>query len=453
MRVLTTYFNNFRKVRPQDASCQRYKRWTHWTAMEEIGYLMVQIFVLLLMAEVFAKLFGKLGMPDIIGFIFAGIVFVNLCIFTDVGAVLEFDADAVLSDNAHFLNIMGQLGLVFLLFGIGLETRLSDLMAIGRKALVIAVVGILFPFIAGFCAYFLFGTDPGGAVMMGTTIFAMSAAVAVKLLQLMGVTDSKLGRTVIGIAVFSDIICLILLAVNSAIVDPVSDGSLLAELMTICLFVVLVFLFIAHTGRRMQKRRDLFDRMNVTVDIGHRDLFTLAIVLCLAFTAASFVVGLSGIVGAFLAGMYLAEFEESSHIREKFETLTKFMLPFFFITVGLRLRLDDMTLDALYIGVVVGIVAVLSKYAGGYVGARVCRVPANVSGFIASCMVARGDIAVIVATLALSMGLITTDMYAGLIIMAVITQVVAPALMRSKYSKLDPDDPLLKRDERLAADN
>ena len=417
--------------------------------MEEIGFLMIQIFILLLMAEVFAKILGKFGMPDIIGFILAGIVFVNLCIFSDLGATLDFNADAVFSDPYHFLNVMGQLGLVFLLFGIGLETKMSDLMAIGSKALVIALVGILFPFIGGVAVYYLFGSDFGGAVMMGTTIFAMSAVVAVKLLQLMGITDSKLGRTIIGIAVFSDIICLILLAVNSAVVDPVSEGSLLPELLTIALFVVLVFMFIAHTGRRMKKRRDFFDRMNVTVDIGHRDLFTLAIVLCLAFTAASFVVGLSGIVGAFLAGMYLAEFESSSHIREKFETLTKFMLPFFFITVGLRLRLDDMTLNALYIGVTVGVVAIITKFAGGYVGARICGIGRNVSGFIASCMVARGDIAVIVATLALSMGLFTTDMYAGLIIMAVITQIAAPTLMRSAYSKLDPDDPVLIKDSRF----
>ncbi|MBO5519776.1 MAG: cation:proton antiporter, partial [Candidatus Methanomethylophilus sp.] len=293
--------------------------------MEAIGYLMIQIFILLLMAEAFGKIMNRIGMPDIIGYILAGIVFVNLCIYTDVGAELNFDVNLVFADSSHFLNVMGQLGLVFLLFGIGLETKLSDLMDIGKNALVIAVVGIIFPFIGGFLLYFLFGSDTSAAIMLGTTIFAMSTVVSVKLLQLLGITDSRLGRTVIGIAIFSDIICLILLAVNTAIVNPLSEGSIVADIVIILVFIILVFLFIAHTSKRRKHIRDLFDRLDVTIDISHRDLFTIGVVLCLGFAAASYVVGLSGIVGAFLAGMYFAEFEKTTHIREKFETLTKFL--------------------------------------------------------------------------------------------------------------------------------
>ena len=411
--------------------------------MEEIGYLMIQIFILLLMAEGLGKLMGRIGMPDIIGYIGAGIIFVNLTVFTDLGTALEFDIDEVAGDHSHFLNVMGQLGLVFLLFGIGLETKLSDLLDIGKHALIIAITGIILPFIGGFLLYYVFGTDFGSAVMLGTAIFAMSAAVSVKLLQLLGITDTILGRTVVGIAIFSDIICLILLAVNTAIVSPESEGSLVVDLASILAFVALIFLFIAHTQRRIKHRQDLFDRLDIKIDISHRDLFTVGVVLCLGFTAASYVVGLSGIVGAFLAGMYFAEFEKTTHIREHFETLTKFLLPFFFISVGLKLRLDDMTLDALYIALALAAVAIITKYAGGFLGARACGVKKEVSGFLASCMVARGDIAIIVATLALGMGLFTTDIYAAIIIMAVITQVTAPALMKKSFARIDPQDPVL----------
>ena len=415
--------------------------------MEEIGYLMIQIFILLFMAEALGKLMGRIGMPDIIGYIGAGIIFVNLTVFTDLGTTLEFDIDDVTGDHSHFLNVMGQLGLVFLLFGIGLETKLSDLMDIGKHALIIAVMGIIFPFFGGLALAYAFGAEFGSAVMLGTAIFAMSAAVSVKLLQLLGITDTILGRTVIGIAIFSDILCLILLAVNTAIVSPSSEGSLIADLAAIIAFVALIFLFIAHTKHRRKHHADLIDRLNIKVDISHRDLFTIGVILCLGFTAASYVVGLSGIVGAFLAGMYFAEFERTTHIREHFETLTKFLLPFFFIMVGLRLRLDDMTLNALYIAIALAFVAIVTKYAGGYLGARACKVKPEVSGFLASCMVARGDIAIIVATLALSMELFGTDMYAAIIIMAVITQVTAPALMKKAYARIDPKDPVLSGSE------
>lgn len=411
--------------------------------MEEIGYMMIQIFILLLLSEIFGKIMHRFGMPDIIGFILAGILFVNLTVYTDLGELLEFDSRNVFSDHTHFLTVMGQLGLVFLLFSIGLETRLSELMDVGRNALVIAVTGIVLPFVGGFAFYYLIDTDMSGAIMLGTAIFAMSAAVCVKLLQLQGVTDSKLGRSIIGIAIFSDIICLVLMAVSVALANPVSQDGVAADIIIITVFVTLVFLFIAHTSKRRKHITDLFDGLNIKLDFGHRDLFTLAILLCMGFTAASYVVGLSGIVGAFLAGMYFAEFEKTAHIIEKFETLTGFLLPFFFITVGLRLRFDDMTLNAVFIGLGLAAVAIATKFAGGYLGARACRVNKPVSHFTASCMIARGDIAVIVATLALSMGVFTTDIYAAVILMAVITQIAATPLMKRTFRSIDPSDPLL----------
>jgi len=412
--------------------------------MEEIGYLMIQIFILLLMAEVLGKILTRFGLPDIIGYILAGIIFVNLSIYTGFGHALEFDIDVVSSNPSNFLNVMGNLGLVFLLFGIGLETRLSELVNIGRNALIIAIVGIIFPFVGGFATYLVWDNNLPGAIMLGTTIFAMSAAVAVKLLQLLEVTESDLGRMVIGIAVFSDIICLILFAVNSALVSP-TEGSLVADIAAILIFIGLIFLFIWHTQKRKRHVRDLFDRMDMTIDISHRDLFTLGIVLCLGFTAASYYVGLSGIVGAFLAGMYFAEFDESTHVHEKFETITKFLLPFFFISVGLKLRFDQMSFDALIIAVVLLVVAVTTKYAGGYAGARMCGVKPPVASFIGSSMVARGDIAIVVATLALSLGIFGTDLYAGVVIMAVLTQVSATLMMKRAYARIPADDPVLER--------
>mgnify|MGYP000972417578 CR=1 FL=1 len=102
--------------------------------------------------------------------------------------------------------------------------------------------------------------------------------------------------------------------------------------------------------------------------------------------------------------MYFAEFETSSHIHEKFDTLTRFLLPFFFIY-------------------------------GGFAGCKICRMNNADSNFVASCIIARGDIAIIVATLAHTMGLFDTDMYAAVIIMAVTTQIIAPVVINKMYRK------------------
>ncbi len=406
--------------------------------MEEIGYMMLQMFILFCSAVILGKLVKRVGMPEIVGYILAGAIFVNLCIYTDLGHLLEFHVNIVLRDHSNFINVMGQLGLVFMLFGVGLETRLGQLMNIGKKAMVTAILGIIFPFIGGFAVYYLFGSDYRCAIMVGTAIFAMSTVVSVNLLQSFGVIDSRVGKLVIGIAIISDILCLILMAVNSALVDP-DEGSVIADIAIILAFVLFVLLFIWHTERRKHHREKLLEKLSI--EFSHLDLFMLAIIVCLAFTVSSYIVGLSGIVGAFLAGMYFAEFEKTSHIIERFETLVKFLLPFFFVFVGLRLRLDEMTINALIIGVVLAVVAIIAKFAGGYIGAKMCGVTKETSKFVASCMIPRGDIAIVVASLALSMGLFGTDLYAGVIIMAVITQVSALPIMKRMFEDVRTKDP------------
>jgi Kef-type K+ transport system membrane component KefB len=133
--------------------------------------------------------------------------------------------------------------------------------------------------------------------------------------------------------------------------------------------------------------------------------------------------------------MYFAEFETSSHIHEKFDTLTRFLLPFFFIYVGLGLHFDVMGISTLTIAVALIAVAIITKYLGGFAGCKICRMNNTDSNFVASCIIARGDIAIIVATLAHTMGLFDTDMYAAVIIMAVATQIIAPVVINKMYRK------------------
>lgn len=409
--------------------------------MEEIGYLMVQTFILFCTAEVLGKIFSKLGLPEIVGYIVSGAVFVNLAIFTGFGDFIEFDVDSVLHEPSNFINVMGNLGLVFMLFGIGLETKLSEMMNIGRKAFATAIFGISFPFCGGVAAYFIFGDQYRSAIMVGTALFAMSTVVCAHLLNGMGIIDSAIGRLVIGVAILCDVLCLILMAMNVALVGSVSDPMVVLDIATILLFILFVILFIWHTSRRVKNRTSNVETLFASIDLSHRDLFTIAVILCLALTASSYVVGLSGIVGAFLAGMYFAEFEKTTHIIEKFDTLTKFLLPLFFIMVGLRLRMDEMTVNSILIAVVLAVVAIAFRIVGGYIGARIGGIKKESALFVSACMVPRGDISIVVASLALSMGLFDTDLYAGVIMMSVITQVCAYPLMRRTFSGLADTDP------------
>ncbi len=404
--------------------------------MEEIGYLMLQIFLLLFMAEVLGKLLKKINMPEMVGYIIAGIIFVNLSIFVpEFGTLLDFNIYEVEADKNHFLNVMGQVGLVFLMFGIGLKTRLDELIGIGKTAIIVALISIILPFIGGFSIYFLFGNDPNVAIMLGTALFASSTTITVNILKFYEMSETKEGKLIIGVSILVDIICLILLAVNTGIVSPVHEHSLWMNIAVIVAFIVLVFFSIYRSSKNMDKKEEIIGRFNITLNDIKKEMFIVAIVVCFGLTACSYLVGLSGIVGAFLAGMYFAEFESSSHIIEKFDTLTRFLLPFFFIYVGLRLHFDVMGINSLILAVILVVVALVTKYAGAYLGYMICKTEKNFASFASACVMARGDIAIIVATLAYGLGLFSTDLYAAVIIMAVITQILAPIFINKIYKK------------------
>lgn len=403
--------------------------------MEEIGYLMIQIFLLLFMAEVFGRLLKQFKMPDIVGYIIAGVLFVNVTILCpEVGSALHFNITTIESDKGHFINVMGQLGLVFLLFSIGMETKLSELLDIGSKAFIVAVVGIVLPFFCGFASY-LVSNNFDNAMMIGTCIFAMSTGVSVQVLRGLDITDTDEGKLIIGIAIFSDIICLTILAINISIVSPAHENAIWMNILIILVFIAMAFLFISRTGNRRKKRQAAMKRHGIEIDPTVFDSFPAAFVICLAFTASSYLVGLSGIVGAFLAGMYFAEYDNITHMRTQFDALTKFLLPFFFIYVGLGLRADYMTMGVVWIAIALIVVAVVSKFVGGYIGCRLCKMDRGLSKFVASCMTARGEISIIVATFAHGAGIFSTDVFAAVILMAVVTQIVAPAMMLRFYKE------------------
>ncbi|MDD2626223.1 MAG: cation:proton antiporter [Candidatus Methanomethylophilus sp.] len=399
--------------------------------MEEIGYLMVQIFLLLFLAESLGMLLKKAKIPEMVGYILAGIIFINLTIFVpSFSSLIHFDIAEVEGESDHFLNVMGQVGLVFLMFGIGLETRLSELLDIGRTALIVALFSIAVPFLGGFLVYFLFGSDSNTAVMVGTALFASSTTITVNLLSYYQLTDTQEGKTVIGISIVVDILCLILLAVVTNLVSPVHGHAWWMNILIILVFIVAVFAAMAHLRHKAAHRSDLLDRFCSAVPRPGSEWFVLACLVCFGLTACSYLVGLSGIVGAFLAGMFFAEYEAASRIREQFDTLTRFLLPFFFIYVGLRLHFDVMGLNALLMAAVLVVVALATKYVGAYAGCRVCRMEKSQANFTAICTLARGDIAIIVATLAHEIGLFSTNLYAAVIIMAVFTQILVPIIMR-----------------------
>ncbi|MDR2698166.1 MAG: cation:proton antiporter [Candidatus Methanoplasma sp.] len=427
--------------------------------MEAIGYIIIQIFILLLAAKLLGSIFERLKMPSLIGEILAGVIFINLVLFfPDAGGLLHFDPNEFMHDESHFLHVMGELGVIFLLFMVGLETKFSDLMKVGKTALYVALLGIAMPLLGGFALMLAY--DPNNvnlALLVGTAMFAMSTGIAIEVLRGLNAMSSREAKIIIGAAVIDDILCLSLLAMISGIVAPGTDMTSIA-VNTIIVVVFLVFAFgLISRIRKMADRRkhrmierykhaDLHGEIAIGSSVSEfheirshpseLSVLGLAVLVCLGMAALSTTVGLAGIIGAFLAGMLFAEFKDTVPCEENFNTVTSFMLPFFFIYVGMMVKFDAFELGLLPLLVALIAVAVFTKFISGYLGARKGKLSKDSSTLIGVSMIPRGEVGIIVASIGLTLGVFSDQMFTSIILMTLATTMIAPPLISWAYKRM-----------------
>ncbi|MCL2296431.1 MAG: cation:proton antiporter [Methanomassiliicoccaceae archaeon] len=427
--------------------------------MESIGYIIIQVFIMLLVAKVLGSIFERMKMPSLIGEIIAGVLFINIIIFfPEVGNLLHFDPKGFEEDETHFLHVMGELGVIFLLFMVGLETKFSDLMKVGKTAMYVAVLGIIVPLLGGFALMMAY--DPGNlnlALLVGTAMFAMSTGIAIEVLRNMNAMGTKEAKIIIGAAVIDDILCLSLLAVISGVVDPNADmTSIMVNTIIVCVFLILSFGFIAQIRKIADRRRhrmierykhaDLHGDIAISRDISdfhekrshasELSILGIAVLICLGMSALSTTIGLAGIIGAFLAGMIFAEFKDTIPCEENFNTVTSFMLPFFFIYVGMMVKFDEVELGILPMLVALIVVAVATKFISGYYGARKGKLSKDSSVLIGVSMIPRGEVGIIVASIGLTVGVFSNQMFTTIMLMTLATSIIAPPLISWAYKRM-----------------
>ncbi|MDK2010964.1 MULTISPECIES: cation:proton antiporter [unclassified Deinococcus] len=381
--------------------------------------LLFGLFWVVLAAAVFGTVASKLGVPAVVGQVLAGIL-----IGPSVLSLVRPD---------DFLLSLAELGAVFLLFMVGLETRFRDLLSVGKEALLVAVLGIAFPLALGFG--FGLWQDQGNvsALFVGTALVATSVGITAKVLQEMGVLDARFAQVILGAAVIDDILGLTLLAVVSGLGagESMSAAQVALILGLSVGFVALVLAVGIPLVRRFQPRL-----RNLSLS----RMFNVAIVVGLGVAALSTVAGLAPIIGAFLAGMVLAEVKDEVEFESKVHALESFLAPIFFVVVGLQLDLgvlgDPVVIVA---GLILTVLAVIGKVAGGLIGAR--SMGRRQSLLVGVGMVPRGEVGLIVASLGLAAGVIGKQVYAEVLLMVLLTTVLAPLVLRALAPRPERDAP------------
>ena len=368
--------------------------------------IIVGLFILLLAAKMGEEVFRRLGQPGVIGELAGGLLVGPHAL----GLVLPGETAAVLSE----------IGVVILLFAVGLEIKTDQLLQVGRPALVTAVLGVVFPIAAGAAYALAVGEPPTTAAFVGLALAATSIGITSRVLAEMGVLDRRFSRIIVGAAVIDDVLALILIGIVSGVAKGDLGVATVGLVVGALGFVALGF---AVARRARGLRREVF-----TWPLFTDTPLVLAFLLMLGLAILAASIGLAAIIGAFVAGLIVAETEAQDEIEHEIKPLASIFTPFFFAVTGAQLDLAALGDAKLAIAaLVLAALGVATKVLAGVIGARgTGRWSALAVGVG---MAPRGEVGIVVVTLGLSLGLLTPSLFSAVLVAVVLTTVAAPLLL------------------------
>jgi len=375
--------------------------------------LLVELFVMLGGAKLLAEIFAWLRQPTVVGEILAGVL---------IGPqVLHLVAP---SETSH---VLAELGVIFLLFNVGLETKPSSIFKVGRTALLVAVLGVVVPMVCGYLLMMAWDGNKIEALFIGTAMVATSVGITARVLADMGLLDSTAARIILGAAVIDDILGLLVLAA----VASAAQGSVnVVEIATTALLALGFVAAITFLGApALTRAAPHFRRLRAG-----NEFFVVAILLCFGLALAATYIGVAAIIGAFLAGMALAEAVEGEHdTHQQVRGATEFLVPFFLVNIGMQLDLGVFTnRQTLLLALVMTLVAVLTKLVGCGLGAW--GLGLRGAAQVGVGMVPRGEVGIVVAQIGLGVGVITESLFGAVLFMACATTLIAPPLIRPLFA-------------------
>ncbi len=378
-------------------------------AESPVAGVVADLAIILLAAKLGDELFKRIGQPALIGEILAG-----LLIGPSVLGIVE---------PGETIEVFAELGVVFLLFWVGLETRLSDMREVGSTAGVVGVAGVVVPFAAGTAAGLIFGESTATSVFIGSALAATSVGITSAVFADLGILATRAARTVLGAAVIDDILALLLVAVAVGIA---ADGGVDVTSILVSAGLAVGFIAVFALGGTAVMRR--MPQLLHAPRFAESPLLP-AVILCLGIAAIAAKIGLAAVIGAFLAGMIVAETKEQHPIEDEVAPLYAFFPPFFFASIGLELDLDVLLeLGTLLLVAGLSALAIASKLAGAWPGAR--RLGSREGRIVAIGMVPRGEVGIIVAGIGAASGVVETELFAAIIGMSIVTTLVVPPFLR-----------------------
>lgn len=368
--------------------------------------MLLGVFLLFAGAKLGEEVARRLGQPAVVGEL--------------LGGFLVGPHALALVAPGETATVLAEIGVVILLFTVGLEVRLDDLLAVGRPAVLTALIAMLLPLAVGAAIALLGGESVSTAAFVGLALAATSIGITSRVLADMGVLDQSFARVVLGAAVIDDILALILIGLVS--------GAAAGDLSASTLFVAVAAVGLVGLGLAAARKARGLSREVFTWPLFADTPLVPAFMVMFALALISAVIGLAAIIGAFVAGLIVAETEARDELEHEMKPLGQIFIPFFFAVTGAQLDLGALLDPA--VAVLAGALAiagVLTKIAGGLLGARSLGRSSSLA--VGSGMVPRGEVGIVVANLGLTAGLLSAGLFSAVLVAVVLTTMAAPYLL------------------------
>ncbi len=392
-----------------------------WEAFTEDLYFQVAMLFAIAMAA--SLLFSRFGLPKTVGQIVVGIV-----IGPSLLGIVTLSDGIKINEGPSVISLLATFGSTIMLFVIGLECDFKEIYT--KKNIAIAIGGISLPWVGGFTLanQFLPDGDLAQSVFIGTALVATSVAITAGVLKEMGILSSDVAKTILGAAVVDDVLGMMVLAISVGVGTGAGiDVSDLA-------WVVVAAVLFVSLGTLLGAK--LF--VKVIAETERRGLrhgvpesgFLLALAFAFVYAFVSHQIGISAIVGAFVAGTSFAGCEYRKQFREGITFLEWAFAPIFFISLGVLVDVRLLPSDIWLFTFALAGVAIATKVVGSYVPARMFRMSRREAVTVGLGMAARLEVAMIIAVYGLSAEIITPTVYSVIVVMGVISVLVAPTLLR-----------------------
>ncbi|HUG86126.1 MAG TPA: cation:proton antiporter [Euzebya sp.] len=419
---------------------------------------LLQFLLLLLLARGLGILATRVGMPSVVGELLAGLLLGP----TVLGGIAPGIADSLFpaeTSQAHLLEIVSFIGVMLLLILTGLETDLKLIASKGRAAVKISFSGIFIPLALGVVLGLqlspdLVGVNPDSgqpteqltfALFMGVAMAISAIPVIAKVFIDLKAIKRDLGQMTLAAAMIDDTLAWILLGI---VVGIARSGGVRVGGVLLSIGTVLTFLLISYTvGRVLVTRSIRWVSNNLP---GDGSLITTIVVFALAFAAFAQFLEVEAVLGAFVVGVLMGQITRvNHHVVNTIEVITlSVFAPVFFASAGLKVNLRSLADPRLLgIGLVVLAIAILGKFAGAFIGAKWARLGTWEALSLGAGMNARGAVEIIIATIGLNLGVLSTEMFTIIVMVAIVTSLMAPPILRFTIPRVPYTD---AERERLA---